>query len=195
VVDNSGYKAKIQMILMRGNAPCLGGIYPILPRGRERGKLIVDSVALFSDTWLWLILLIIGLVMVILELIVGVETGLDMVFIGSAFILGALITFWAESWILTVAVTSGVCIAYVAIGRRYVHRFTQVSKTKTNIDAVIGQRGVVLQAIARNSDGLVRVGQEQWRARSDEDMAEGDDIIVTEVRGVTLIVKKEEGGE
>lgn len=148
----------------------------------------------FSDSWLWLIFVIIGLFLVLLELIVGVETGLDLVFIGSAFIIGGLVTWPFESWVLTLIVTSVICIAYVVLGRRYVHRWTAVRKVKTNIDTIIGQHGIVLKSISKNFDGRVRVGNEQWRARADEDIEQGEEITVTSISGVTLIVEKIEGG-
>ncbi len=155
-----------------------------------------DSVvAGFPDLWLWLVFVIVGLLLVLLELIVGVETGLDLVFIGSAFIVGGLAAWLAHSWPLTLIVTSVICVAYVALGRRYVHRWTLVKKAKTNIDAIIGRHGVVLQNIARNFDGLVKVGNEQWRARAEEDIKKGDEIVVTSVSGVTLIVEKIKGGD
>ncbi len=144
--------------------------------------------------WLWLIFVIAGLFFVLLELIIGVETGLDLVFIGSAFIIGGLATWPSHSWVLTVIVTGVICVAYVALGRRYVHRWTALSKAKTNIDAIIGRQGIVLKSIAKNVDGLVKVGYEQWRARAEEDIEEGEEIVVTSVSGVTLIVEKIKGG-
>jgi len=148
----------------------------------------------FPDLWLWLIFVIVGLLLVLLELIVGVETGFDLVFIGSAFILGGLATWPAQSWILTLIITSVICVAYVAIGRRYVHRWTQVRKARTNIDAIIGKQGIVLKSIARYADGLVKVGNEQWRGRAEEDIEQGEEIVVNSISGVTLIVEKCKGG-
>jgi len=148
----------------------------------------------FSDLWLWLIFVIAGLLLVLLELIVGVETGLDLVFIGSAFIIGGLVTWPFELWVLTLVVTSVICVAYVVLGRRYVHRWMAVRKVKTNIDTIIGQQGIVLKDIKKNFDGRVRVGNEQWRARAEEDIEQGEEITVTSVSGVTLIVNKIEGG-
>ncbi len=148
----------------------------------------------FPALWLWHVFVVAGLLLVLLELIVGVETGFDLVFIGSAFIVGGLASWPFHSWLLTVIVTSLICIAYVAIGRRYVRRWTAVSKAKTNIDALIGRPGIVLKGIARNVDGRVKVGNEQWRAWAQEDIKEGDEIVVTSVSGVTLIVEKTKGG-
>jgi len=61
---------------------------------------------------------------------------------------------------------------------------------KTNIDAVIGKRGIVYRGITRTKAGLVKVESEEWRAASNEDIAEGEEIEVIGVKGVTLQVKK-----
>jgi len=148
----------------------------------------------FANLWLWLIFVIVGVVFVLLELVIGVETGFDLVFIGSAFILGGLASWPFHSWLLALIITGLICVAYVAIGRRYVHRWTAVSNAKTNIDAIIGREGIVLKNIAKNADGLVKVGNEQWRGRAEEDIKQGEEIVVTSVRGVTLIVEKTKGG-
>jgi len=148
----------------------------------------------FPDLWVWLVFVIVGLVFVLLELIVGVETGLDLVVIGSAFIVGGLATWPFHSWLLTVVATSIICVAYVALGRRYVHRWVVAKKARTNIDAIIGREGIVERNIARNVDGLVKVGNERWRARAEEEIEKGDRIVVTDVSGATLIVEKIKGG-
>ena len=148
----------------------------------------------FFDEWSWLIFVAIGLALVLLELIVGIETALDLVFIGTAFILGGLITLALQSWVWTAIVTGIICVIYIFVGRRYVHKKMAVSAEKTNIDAIIGRTGVVKQDISRNNYGLVKIGMEEWRAGSDEDIKEGEEITVTGVSGATLTVKKTEGG-
>jgi membrane protein implicated in regulation of membrane protease activity len=148
----------------------------------------------FYDSWMWLIFVGVGLGLIILELFIGVDTGLDLVFIGTAFVLGGLITLAMKSWVWTAIVAGIICVLYVVIGRRYIHRRTAVAATKTNIDTIIGKSGVVEQDIAPTKDGIVKVGNEQWRARAEENIGSGDKVTVTGVSGVTLIVKKTEGG-
>ena len=67
---------------------------------------------------------------------------------------------------------------------------------KTNIDAVMGNRGIVHQHITRAEAGLVKVESEEWRAASKEDIDEDEEIEVIGVKGVTLQVRrpKEERG-
>ncbi len=144
----------------------------------------------FPDAWMWLIFVSVGLILILLELIVGVETGLDLVFVGSALIIGGLATLAAHSWVITLIVSLVICVAYLAIGRRYVHRWTATKKEKTNVDVLIGKTGVVLQVLTPGVAGLVKVGNEEWRARSEENIEKGEMIVVTGINGVTLNVKK-----
>ena len=47
---------------------------------------------MFFDAWAWLFFIGAGLLLIILELFLGIDTGLDLVFIGTAFVLGGLLT-------------------------------------------------------------------------------------------------------
>ena len=153
--------------------------------------MVIDGVQVTpSDSWVWLVFLVIGLLLVLLELFLGVDTGLDLVFLGSAFIIGGFVTWPFHSWVLTLAVTLVICIAYVFVGRRYVHRWTLTRKEKTNIDTIIGKKGIVLQSLVPLSSGLVKVGNEEWRAKAEESIEKGDEIVVTAISGVTLTVEK-----
>lgn len=153
-----------------------------------------EGVLNFSDLWLWLIFVGVGLVFILLELLLGIDTGLDLVFVGTAFLIGGLISWPFKLWGVTVIVTVIICIAYVFIGRRYVQKWTAVKLEKTNVDAFIGSTGIVLTDIKPHNVGRVKVRNETWRAKAEEDIAEGNEIIVTGVSGATLTVKKYEGG-
>lgn len=146
------------------------------------------------DSWLWAAFVVVGLLMILLELFIGVETGFDLVMLGSALILGSLLTSFADSWLVTVICVSALCMLYVGIGRKYIKAKMKVGDTKTNVDAIIGRGGVVKNSIGKNASGLVRIGNEDWRARSERNtyIEEGDMITVIDVDGVTLIVKREE---
>ncbi|MCR4392884.1 MAG: NfeD family protein [Dehalococcoidales bacterium] len=152
--------------------------------------MIGDAGILFANSWLWLIFIGTGLFLALLELLVGIDTGLDLVFTGSAFIIGGLITFPFHSWILTLIVTLIICLAYIFLGRRYLHRLTVSPLSRTNIDAIIGKTGIVLKGIDSAQAGLVRVGNEEWRAISEQKLEKETPVVVTAVQGVTLIVKK-----
>ncbi len=148
----------------------------------------------FTDLWMWLIFVGLGLLLILLELAIGVEAGFDLVFIGSAFVLGGLVAWPFNSWILTVIVTSIICVIYIFVLRHYVRRRMALKTQRTNVDAIIGRQGTVLRSIARNADGRVKIDTERWKARAGEDIKEGDEIVVTGINRNTLIVEKTEGG-
>ncbi len=150
---------------------------------------------LFFDSWAWLIFIAAGLVLIILELLVGIDTGLDLVFIGTAFVLGGLISLAMQSWVWTAIVTGIICVIYVVVGRRYIHRRIATKEAKTNIDTIIGKTGIVLKDIDQGNGGLVKVGYEEWRGRAEESIKEGEQVTITGVSGATLTVKKKEGGK
>ncbi|MBN1161116.1 MAG: NfeD family protein [Dehalococcoidales bacterium] len=146
----------------------------------------------FFNSWAWLIAIGAGLVLIILELLVGVDTGLDLVFIGTAFGLGGLITLGLKSWVWTIIIVGIICVIYVVLGRRYIHKRTAVPLSKTNIDTIIGKVGIVEKDIERANDGLVKIDHEKWRARADDPIKAGEEITVVDIKGVTLVVKKSE---
>ncbi len=147
----------------------------------------------FANSWIWLIFIAIGLLMILLELLVGIETGLDLAFLGSALIIGGLATWPFHNWVLTLVVTLLISATYVVLGRKYVHKWTATKTQKTNIDTIIGKKGIVLQSIAPHVQGRVKVGNEEWRARAEEIIEVNVEIIVVDVRGVTLTVEKTKG--
>ena len=150
----------------------------------------MDNFMTFADAWLWLIFVGAGLLFIILELLLGVDTGLDLVFIGTALLIGGLVTWAFTSWPATIIVSALICIVYVFIGRRYIHNRLAVNLEKTNIDTIIGTHGVVLQAIKRNDIGKVKVGNTQWRARADSEIEKGSEVTVLSITGTTLTVEE-----
>ncbi|HSW58008.1 MAG TPA: NfeD family protein [Dehalococcoidales bacterium] len=146
------------------------------------------------DSWIWLVFVGIGLIIMLVELVLGLEARLDLVFLGSAFIIGGLVTLPFASWLLTLIVVLIICLAYIVLGRKYVHRWVVARKEKTNIDAIIGKQGYTLQSLTPEVPGLVKVANEDWRAVSSENLEKGERIVVTGINGVTLSVEKFRGG-
>ena len=147
------------------------------------------------EEWYLLIFIGIGLVMILLELLMGLFTGFDLVFLGSAFIIGGLISWPFHSWMLALVLTMIICLAYIAVGRKYVHRWSAAKKEITNVDGIVGLKGIVLRDISLSNAGLVKVRNEEWRARAETAIEQGAVIKVTGISGVTLSVEKCKGGD
>ena len=58
----------------------------------------------------------------------------------------------------------------------------------SNVDALIGKHGRVVEAIAPGEIGRVKVQNEEWRARSDQAIDAGQPVTVQAVSGNTLEV-------
>lgn len=83
-----------------------------------------------------------------------------------------------------------ICLIYIFLGRKYLHRLTASTASRTNIDTIIGKTGVVLQKISPDTAGLVKVGNEEWRAIAEQSLEKDTAVIVTSIHGVTLTVKR-----
>jgi len=65
---------------------------------------------------------------------------------------------------------------------------------KTNVDALIGQKGIVLQEVAPLAFGRVKVGGEDWAAipAYDVTIPAGTVVVIKGYQGVKLIVAEVE---
>jgi len=61
------------------------------------------------------------------------------------------------------------------------------TRPQTGIEALAGQRGVVLTTTGRK--GKVRVRGENWDAESSEELRPGDEVTVSSLRGLVLVVE------
>jgi membrane protein implicated in regulation of membrane protease activity len=74
---------------------------------------------------------------------------------------------------------------------RHYFTITWKMRAKTNVEALVGQTGVVVKTIKEHSSGLVKVGGEIWTAvvQNGVILHEGTVVEVVEIKGNKLIVK------
>jgi len=118
---------------------------------------------------IWIIVGVIGL---IIDLLSGT---LFMLWVAGGCFVAAIVSAllpevaWAP-WAAFVVATS----VLLYLGRPLARRFQQQRLTPSNVDAVIGREGIVLETIDPvQNTGRVRIGSEEWRARSDEQIQSG----------------------
>jgi len=136
------------------------------------------------------IFVVLGLLMVLAELVVGIQTGLDLVLIGSIMVLSGLVGLFFNSAEVALLLASVLGIVYITVGRKKIKRRITTITRKTNIDKVIGATATVVRDITPDSAGIVRHDDEQWRATADEILYEGDVVTIEAIEGVTVIVSK-----
>ena len=65
-------------------------------------------------------------------------------------------------------------------------------KISTNLDRVLGMEGIVTEEITKLKIGEVKVDGKKWSAISNEKIKVGEEVIVEDIDGVKLIVRKGE---
>lgn len=75
--------------------------------------------------------------------------------------------------------------------RKFVKKVKQPLDYKTNTDAVVGQKGKVLEEIEPFKPGVVKVGALEWTAisRSDQHYQVGEVVEIIAIEGVKVILK------
>lgn len=138
------------------------------------------------------------IVWLVLGIIFAVTEGLTVQLVSIWFAIGAAVTAvvtalidipWSTQLLLFVIV-AGVLLAAT---RPLAKKLLYVKKQNTNADSVIGQVGIVLQAIDNDlAAGRVKVNGLDWSARSKsgEGIAEGAKVRVLSIDGVKLIVER-----
>ena len=143
--------------------------------------------------WVNWLLIIGGIVCVIVELALGAMTGLDLALIGGSLAIGGGIGLLAGSEKIGLLAAGGLALVYLAIFRTWLKAKLTVKNHPSNIDAIVGRTGVVTKRIALHEPGMVKVGDEVWRAElanageAARDL--GAEVKVESVEGVTLRVR------
>lgn len=145
-----------------------------------------------SVDWNW-VLLLAGAFLILLEVGLGGFAGFDLVLIGSAFVVGGAAGMMLGNPTAGFIVASALCVAYVVIGRRWVRSRIKTRRVPSNVDALVGQQGMVTQRVADHAPGQIKIKDETWRALPAPGVAgpfePGAVVTVTGVDGVTLQVR------
>lgn len=136
------------------------------------------------------IIIILGLLLAALELLLGIPAGFDLVLTGSILVVAGIVGSVFSSFTVTLVVAIILAVFYIVYGRSLIRQKLIIATKGTNVDKLIGSRGVVIRSITPETAGMVRIEDEDWRASSDEVLYEKDKIEVLSISGVTLKVKK-----
>lgn len=140
------------------------------------------------ETWYWLVILA---VLIVIEII---SLGLTTVW----FAVGALVAYLAgllgAPLLLQIAYFFIVSFVLLFFTRPLAMRYFNKDREKTNIEGIIGMRGIVTESIDNiNQKGCVSLGGKEWTARSENEeiIEEGTTVKAVAISGVKLIVAKQ----
>ena len=135
----------------------------------------------------WAIWMMAGVVLLILELF---SMSFFLLWIAVAAILAGVVAIfvpiaWVQ-WLVFAILSIALLLATRPLARSLHGSVTLLS----NVDAMVGQRGVVIDAIdPLKNVGRVRIGSDEWRARAEQAIPVDAWAEVTSVAGTTLTVR------
>lgn len=154
--------------------------------------LALYSLNIISANWLGVILIGLGVLFFILEMITPLFGGLAVAGVISI-ALGSIVLIPSDSVygdislqiIVPTVIFSALFFFFVA----YKGAKAQKEKVKTGIEAMIGEKAVAYTDISLKG-GKIMYGGEIWFAYSDEDIKQGEEVIIEKVEGLKVKVKK-----
>lgn len=137
---------------------------------------------------LWSIWIIVAVVLMIVELTttIGIFGS-----ISAGFLVAALLA--ALGFSLEIQLAGLVIVGVIALflARHFIPRQGEPApEQKTNVDALVGQRGVVLEEVSRDG-GRIKLAGEEWSARSYADaFPVGEEVVVTRIDGAIAVIEE-----
>lgn len=142
------------------------------------------------DTIFWLVLFVIFLVAEILTL------GLTTIWFAGGSLVAFVLALLDVSLPIQIVAFLIVSIVLLILTRPIAVKFFNQKREKTNVDSLIGQKAIVLEAIdSLHGSGRVEINGMEWSAKTEEYgqiLEQGEVVIVQAIQGVKLVVKREE---
>ena len=71
-----------------------------------------------------------------------------------------------------------------------IYKKIKKDKVKTNIDRILGMKGIVTESISKDSIGEVKVDGKKWSACSDTNISKGEIVRVLSINSTKIKVEK-----
>lgn len=106
--------------------------------------------------------------------------------------LAAFITTYAtDDWIVQTIVFVIVAVILLLFTRPVAKKYFTPRRVRTNLDRIVGEKGIVLKAIKPFEVGEVKVDGKIWSAIANEnqEIAKGETVTIVSIEGAKVIVK------
>jgi len=118
--------------------------------------------------------------------------GFLLFWLGVGAVLALMVSLVFDSLVAQIAVFAITSIVLIIFTKPMVKKFVEKEKIPTNIDSLIGKKGIVIKKIDTiESMGQVKVNGELWSAKSENDaeIEKDTEVEIVEIVGVKLVVK------
>ena len=132
----------------------------------------------------------------ILAIIEAVTLGLICIWFAGGAVGAAIAAMLGASPLVQIIVFLAVSAVLVAVTRPIAKKRFNNKTEKTNVDALIGQTGVVEEKITPESTGQVKADGKVWRAVCESgEIEKGAVVVIKSIKGVTIMVEEIGGRE
>ena len=137
-------------------------------------------------TYVWLVAII------ILGFIEAITEGIVSIWFVISGLLALIVSLFTDVFLIQFAIFVIVGIILMITTRSSVSKYLKVNPVRTNLDRVIGMKGIVTEDIKKDKYGEVRVDGKSWTAYSKDDkVIKKDEFVeILNIDGNKLAVKK-----
>ncbi len=145
---------------------------------------------------MWLIIwLSIAAILVIIEI---ATLGLTTIWFAGGALIAALAANFGANWIIQILVFAVVSLILLVFTRPLAQKHLFKNNEKTNVDSLVGTCANVIVTIDnKKQEGKIMLNGLEWSARAKEDevIEEGTEVVVEGIQGVKAIVSKKIKGD
>ena len=150
--------------------------------------LILNSILLLGGSmfYLWLI------VIIVLTIIECMTVNLVTIWYVASALVSLILSLFIDSFLIQFGVFAILGTIFLLTTRKALNRLIKNKNEKTNLDRVIGMKGIVTEEIKKNDNGEVKVDGKRWTAYADKRIKVDSIVQILEINGVKLKVKEVE---
>ncbi len=132
----------------------------------------------------WIVMII------LLSVIEALTTSLTTIWFVASALLSLFVSLITDNLFIQFGIFSIVGVLLLIFTKPTLTRLLKTKQEKTNLDRIIGMKGIVIKDITPITNGEVKVDGKVWTATSSDNLKEGDIVEVLEINSVKLKVKK-----
>ena len=129
------------------------------------------------------------LVAVILGVIEVSTTNLVSIWFVISSLLAMIVSLFIDNILVQITIFVLIGVLLMPLSKKIYNKI-KVNNVKTNIDRIIGMKGIATENIIKDDIGEVKVDGKKWSAYADTNISKGEYIEVLSINSVKLKVKK-----
>lgn len=138
---------------------------------------------------LWILWLILVFFLIVLEVCTVNLVSIWFIISG---IVSLLVSIFYDNFLLQFAIFVLLGVFLLLTTRKFLKRYIEPTKEKTNLDRILGETAIVTEVISKNEIGEVKIDGKRWSAICKDQLEVGEEAVVENIDGVKLIVRKKE---